>query len=172
MYRYISAPFPREYMVLRLSPQTPGSQVLSQCQQNPSPPLRLMFFKTSYRLQMRKKKSTQTPLSILKKDCALSETLKSKAVIFCSRLLQSKWHIALLIEEVTCPQPHWLPRINRIITISPFGTSRAILHRLQVLLQQRGEPHLGPSLDVSFPSHICFCSAEVILVTGGISSSL
>lgn len=86
MYRYISAPFPREYMVLRLSPQTPGSQVLSQYQQNPSPPLRLMFFKTSYRLQTRKKKqSAQTPLSSLKKDCALSETLKIKS---CNLLQQ------------------------------------------------------------------------------------
>lgn len=156
--------FPWEYAVLRLCPQTPGSEILSQCQRRPSLPLRITFFKTSTACECGKEKKTQAPPSSLKKGCALPETLKSKAV-FCSRLLQSK----LQREEVTCPQPHGLPRINRIITVSPFGASRAILPRLQVLLQQREEePHLGPNLDVSFPHPICFCSAEVILVTGAL----
>jgi len=111
-------------------------------------------------------------LRSLKEDCALSETVKSKAVIFCSRLLQSKLRIALQTELVTGPQTHPLPRINRIVRISPSGTSRVILWRFQVLLQRReGEPHLGPDLDVSFQRCICCCSAEVIRVMENISSS-
>lgn len=54
---------PGKHTALTLSP---GSEVLSQGQQSPSPPLCIMFFKTSYRLQIWKGKKNPTPAKQLK----------------------------------------------------------------------------------------------------------